>query len=106
MTQKEAWAKYKKTERGKAVIKRYQQSEKYKASQKRYHQTEKYKKLVKDHPEIYKPTKEKRIARDIGKILFQHDEELKGDPERLTAKFICKLVKVELHKPPVGLDKK
>jgi len=99
MTQKEAWAKYKKTEKGKAAIKRYQQSEKYKASQKRYHQTEKYKKLVKEHPEIYKPTKEKRLARDIGKILYKHEEDTKGDPERLTAKFISDILQ---RLKPVG----
>lgn len=99
MTQKEAWDKYRNTEKGKAAIKRYQQSEKYKASQKKYHQTEKYKKLIKDHPEIYKPTKEKRLTRDIGRIIFEHEEELKGDPERLTAKFICKLAKIKIRKP-------
>lgn len=109
MTQKEAWDKYKATKKGKAAIKRYQQSEKYKASQKKYHQTEKYKKLVRDHPEIYKPTKERRLSRDLGKILYEHELDTKDDPERLTPEFICQMAHIEIlgsHKPPVGLHKK
>jgi hypothetical protein len=90
-SQKKAWKKYTSTEKGKSAIKRYQQSEKYKASQKRYHQTEKYKKRIKDHPEIYKPTREQKLTGNTGKILLRHDNDLQDDPEKLSLEFICKI---------------
>jgi hypothetical protein len=102
MTQREAWLKYKETEKGKATIKRHQQSPAFKETQRKYYTSEKFKQHRRDHPEIYK---EPIFTNSVSRLLLIQEEQVKDDPESLTPEFICKVARIDLHKPPVGLKK-